>query len=703
MISVEYREFNSFRPFRNTKATEKCYLWGNFLRTHARVTLNYMVSIQNKSEKGLSEQLFRLLPYILAALLLVVLIVFEKHYLRKVEDLSLFLFDWPFIKESFLIPGGFLGLCGSFLTQFLHLPVLGAILWVLLLVISYQFTIRAFSIPVKFSVLALIPAVLLIIGNMSLGYGLFIMREQDHFFSPVLGYLVALVPILTIKRFDSFWSKAIMLTIWTAAGFALTGAYALTGTIAASMLIMTDKSQRRSFRIRLLAASIILVILIPLIMYGLYTSYRMADSWTLGLPAISQDSWTRAIRTPFQLALIYLPLMSIAASFINPDPQSGQSKTAPGKDYTKQVITQLALYLFAIVSVYTFWFKDNNFHVELAMSEAVDEYDWQKVVDTYAQVVKKHAKSDEKAYAARTKALQGVRDAESRQEIVDKYSERFFEPTRTMVIYRDLALLKMNRALDEAFTMKDGSRLQKSRTQVPMAFQSGKQLYLQYGLVNMSYRWCLEDVIEHGWSYSTIKYMVLHSVVMHETEFARKYIGKLRKTVFYRKWAVEQEPISADSTLMAISEPYNEILPYMCFENRMSNDQVKSETFIMQHFSEPEPLNPTPEYDRAALLWAMRMQDISAFWLHLLQYLQTNDIRQLPRGVQEAAILYGDLEKDGLELPYSKAVTDSYNAFKRYVDTHPVVSLKESRYQYSKQFGNTFFYYYYFMRNLQTY
>ena len=440
-----------------------------------------------------------------------------------------------------------------------------------------------------------------------------------------------------------------------------------------------------------------------MIMYGLYTSYRMADSWTIGLPSLSQDSWTSAVRAPFLLALIYLPVMSIAASFISTDPQSVQSKTTAGKSPMKHTVTQLALYVVAIVSIYAFWFKDDNFNAELAMSEAVDECDWQKVVDTYAQVVKKHAESDEKAYAARTKALQGIKDAEYRQDIVDKYAERFFEPTRTMVIYRDLALLKMNRALDESFTMKDGSRLQKSRTQIPMAFQSGKQLYMQYGLVNMSYRWCLEDVIEHNWSFSTLKYMVLHSVVMNETEFARKYIGKLRKTVFYRKWADEQEPISADSALMAISEPYKEILPYMCFENRMSNDQVKSETFIMQHFSEPEPQYPTPEYDRAALLWAMRTQNIPLFWKRLYFYLNSNKIKELPRGVQEAALLYSSLEKDGMELPYSKNVTDSYNAFQRYVDSHPVLSLKESGYEYYKRFGNTFYYYYYFMRNLQTY
>ena len=270
-------------------------------------------------------------------------------------------------------------------------------------------------------------------------------------------------------------------------------------------------------------------------------------------------------------------------------------------------------------------------------------------------------------------------------------------------MYRDIALLKLNRALEEAFTMKDGSRLQKSRTQIPMAFQSGKQIYMQYGLVNMSYRWCMEDVIEHNWSYGTLRYMVIHSVVMHEEEFARKYLNKLRKTIFYRGWAKENLALAADSALMAVTAPYSDILPYMCFENRMTNDMVQTEKFIMRHYIEAVRLNPTPEYDRAALYWAMRIQNIPAFWLNMYNYIQTNKVTKLPRSVEEAAVLYRSLEKGGLDLPYSKSVTDSYAAFQKFVQQHPVRNIKDSQAAYYEKWGQTFYYYYYFMRNLQTY
>ena len=658
-------------------------------RTHTCDTNVYMTPVSNNKSKGLYGNILRLLPYILALLLWAVLALRGQIFLKKVEDLSLFLFDWLYFRESIQIPGGFLGVAGSFLTQFLYLPWLGSILWVLLLLITYQLTVRVLRIPEQYRALAIIPVALLIIGNMSLGYGVFIMREQDHFFAPLLGYLAALIPIAGIYRVEKVWGKMILLAIWTAVGFPLFGTFALIGTLSAACTAFTATDMLRKNRIGLFLTGVALIILIPVIINNFYTSYRLADSWHLGLPSISEDVWTHAIRAPYQLALLFIPVMTIASRWF--------------KESSKTLTLQTAVFVISVAAVWGFWFKDENFRTELAMSEAVDRFDWQKVIDIYQKTVDSHTESDAKAYAARSKALSGVKSQEELTEILDIYDKRFFEPTRTMILYRDLALLKMNRALDEAFTMRDGGRMQKSRTQIPMALQSGKQLYLQYGLVNMSYRWCLEDVIEHNWSYSTIKYMAMHSVIMQESDFARKYLNKLEKTVFYRQWAKEQGKLAADSVLMASNEPYKSILPYMCFENRMTNDLVKSETFLMRHFSEPEPPHPSPEYDRAGLLWAMRMQNIPSFWQHLYSYLQSNNVRELPRSVQEAALLYTSLEKKGTDLPLSKAVRDSYNAFNQYVNANPVRDIRESAYPFSRKFGNTFFYYYYFIRDLQTY
>ena len=87
-----------------------------------------------------------------------------------------------------------------------------------------------------------IPAVLLIIGNMSLGYGVFIMRAQDHFFSPTLGYLLSLVPVLAVRRFSPRpITSALILILWTAAIYPLAGAFALAGALSAGLYLAVNK------------------------------------------------------------------------------------------------------------------------------------------------------------------------------------------------------------------------------------------------------------------------------------------------------------------------------------------------------------------------------------------------------------------------------------------------------------------------------
>ena len=414
-------------------------------------------------------------------------------------------------------------MAGSFFTQFLYLPWLGSLIWVLSLLITYLLTIKAFNLADQFKALAVIPVALFVIGNMSLGYGVFIMREQDHFFAPVLGYLASLIPLFATKRIKATGYRILLLVFWTVIGFPLLGTFALTGTLTAACVTFMDQDILRGKRLSVLGISIALIILVPLLGYNLYTSYRLADSWNLGLPSISDDLWTHAIRTPFQLALLFLPVMAIASHWL--------------KENRKNIIFQSLIYIISVAAVWTFWFKDDNFRTELAMSEAIDRFEWQEVIDIYKRAVSSHAKSDARAYSDRTVKLKGVTNQNTINEIIDTYNRRFFEPTRTMVLYRDIALLKMDRALDEAFTMKDGGRRQKSRTQIPMVLQSGKQLYFQYGLPNLCYRWCIEDAVEHGWSYGTLKYMSMLSILTGEEEMAMKFLDKLDKTLFHKKWS----------------------------------------------------------------------------------------------------------------------------------------------------------------------
>ena len=649
-----------------------------------------MTSATPQQTKGLFGHLFRLLPYILAALLWITLATRGQYYLRKVEDLSLFMFDWLYLKESIQVPGGILSIAGSFLTQFLYLPWLGSLIWVLLLLSAYRLTIRAFNLPEQFKALAIIPAAVLVIGNMSIGYGIFIMRAHDWFFAPVLGYLAALIPLFAAKNTRSVWGRVLALAIWTSMGFILFGAFALAGTLAASCAILADAQDLRKNRISVFITGLVLIILIPLVEYSFFTSYRLADSWTIGLPEISESVWERSVRTPFLLILILPSLMALI---------SGRLRQSAGHP-----AIQAAVYILSAAATFLFWFNDSNFNTELAMSEAVDRFEWQRVIDIYQKAVSSHAKSDDKAYTARSAKLEGVKEQDERNAIVEKYRDRFFEPTRTMVLYRDLAMIRMNRALDDAFGMKDGGRMQETQEQIPMTYQSGEQFYLHFGLPNLCYRWCLENAVEYGWSAASIRYMSLLAILTGQQDMALKFLGRLQKTLFHRKWSEQYLTLASFPALAAKQAPFDSILPLLCFEDEMSNDLGKCELHLIKHFTQSRPAGAsTPEYDRVALFWAMRTQSIPDFWNKLGNYLESNRPAKLPRNVQEAAYLYTSLEKRGLDITYDQSVKDSYARFTQYVSKHQVRDIRESAYPYSQQFGKTFYYFYYFIRDIQTY
>lgn len=642
----------------------------------------------------MSSTIRKTMPVITAtAVLWIVLVFTQKTFLFKNADLSLFLFDWNFLKESFLVPGGFLGWAGSFFTQFLYIPWLGALLWTILLMTAGILTVRILKIPESLSLLAILPIALLVIANMSLGYGIFIQRVQDYFFAPTLGYLLMLAVMAAAWNAQKGWHTAVILTVSAFAGYVLAGIFALAGVFAAGIGLASDCGRKKRDRIIAPVLSAALCIIAPLLLYGLYTRYRIADSWTMGLPTVSDDQWTAAVRLPYHILIVITSAFALAKGFF----------ARTGSDKRHRLPLQAGIAAVAIGSVVLFWYKDENFRTELEMSVAADNFDWEKVTDIYRNASERHLNKEKKAYGKRQTELKAVQDASVYNDILKEYEDRFFEPTRLMVMLRDLALLKQDKALDMAFRLRDGGRSQKSRTQIPMAFQAARQLYLNYGLINMEYRWCLEDQVEHGWCYGTLKYMAMHATLMNETEFAAKYLDKLDKTLFYRKWSRSQRPLSADSLAMSKALPYREIIPYMSFDDRMSNDRVKVETYIMKHFLEERDKQATHQFDCAALLWAMRSQNIPMFWKALSQYIDTATEISLPQSVQEAIILYSSLENTDMGIEVSKKVTDSYAAFQKYIQRSGFRSEKEASFPMYLRFGNTFFYYYYFVRGLQTF
>jgi len=104
----------------------------------------------------------------------------------------------------------------------------------------------------------------------------------------------------------------------------------------------------------------------------------------------------------------------------------------------------------------------------------------------------------------------------------------------------------------------------------------------------------------------------------------------------------------------------------------------------------------------------MASKDIQLFWPRFFQYAHLHQGEEMPIHYQEAAYLYGNLEKNvNIEkMPFDKKrIVDRYTQFnstiqyylKKGVNEQDIAEITRSR------FGNTFWWFYFFSNNVDTY
>lgn len=635
-----------------------------------------------------------LFDILLPVVLLFFMIIEFRYILIRIENNSLFIYDKDFLLNSLSTPGGFLGWIGQFLTQFLHFPWTGAIIWIVLAAITVKLFRMAFrGINDTLWALSYIPATILAIYSLSAGYGILLMKSPGWFFTPAIGTLIVLSTVLIYMRTTFLPVRWTIIILSASIGYILSGVWGPVSAIIAAITCCKEKNDRKDYTG--LGIALISSTVLPLFLHSFYTTFRTEDIYTIGLPLINYESqWP--VRLPCMLLILFMAI----APFIRISNHSSGNRN-------KMFFLQLSITVLSAAAVFFLSFRDHNYLIENAMSAAMDRNDWKEVTSILERTEKRVAKTEERAYSKRSKSIGVTTNINNIESIVETYSSRFYEPTRIIVLLKDVALFNLGTEAEKMFTFRDGARKQKGRYHIPISIQAGKQLYFFWGLPNYCHRWCIEESVEYGWSYSTLKYATMSAISMEEWNLARKYLSILGKTLFYRKWAATQLALVSvsDKDTIQNAVPYNTVLPLICYEDRLSNDHAMIEPFLMNHFTRHRSPQATPQFDRVAMLWAMRMQDIQIFWISFLNYLDSNSPKTIPRHYQEAALLYSNLEQDaGIQsLPFDRQVKNGYDSFVAFEKSHPVRSINESAYSFYKHFGKTFWFYYYFIRGQETF
>ena len=311
------------------------------------------------------------------------------------------------------------------------------------------------------------------------------------------------------------------------------------------------------------------------------------------------------------------------------------------------------------------WYADVNFHKEVRMALAIERQDWEGV-------------------------LRIARESAS------------VEPTRMIVMNKNLALFRLGRAGDEMCHFANEGAMPNAPWIARISQVGGRQLFYQYGRENSCYRWCMESGVERGWSVETLQLMTKASLLAGDFEVARKYLGILKKTLLYREWAERYESFLYQPERIAEDEEMGFIAHLMPEQNRLDGDQSVVETYLLDSF-----ISETKDdtlFQEMTLLCALQMKDIGLFWPRFFEYARRHPGEHIPTHYQEAAYLYGHLEPtvDISRMPFDESVRKSYADFMAFNERCGNMSLEQKKVAFRPAFGQTFYYFYFLVRDIQT-
>ena len=588
---------------------------------------------------------FIALAFIAGALLL-----FESNLLWKLQEMNLFLSTPMFFREQMLVPGGLLSWAGTFLTQLFYWPWLGVLVLCLCWLLLMWMTKKTFRIPGQWAGLMLIPVGLLLITIVDFGYWLYVLKQPGYAFVSTLGTLVVVALLwayrcLTARRY----LRTTFIIVASAAGYPLFGIYGL----AAPLLMALWSWRLREHALADTIAALLCAVAVPLLCYRfVYYQTNLANIYYAALPLYYVTEESHAYYTPFYLlALFYTVLVLVPL----------KSAAKPLKPLLAQVVALAAV----VFGVANYWFKDENFHRELAMMRCVEQLDWEGV----------------------------LREAARQQD----------EPTRAIVLMKNLALARVGRQASEMYLYKNGSKAYAAPFGMRTMLIVGPMVYYQYGLLNYSTRLCTEMGVEFGWRAEHLKTLAKCAVLNGEQAPARKYLGLLSHAPMFSGWAAETSKLIGDSAAIASHPELGFVRRMMHYSNELSSDQGNVERFLMIQLA-GNTYKDDPVFQEQTLLASLWTRNPKQFWYHFADYVKLHPEGPMPRYFQEAAFLFGTLEGRNLDnVPFSQGIRDSFNRFMQAAAPYDNADVDVARQALYPLFGETYYYEYYLMNNLPEY
>lgn len=496
-----------------------------------------------------------------------------------VQSQDYFVYDSVHFQRIATAPGWLVPYAGSFLTQFAYHPLLGILLFVLLLALLVRLATWAWRLPTHLTPLAAIPSVLMVMTVVGWDYGLFATRHYGNLFSPLVGMTLAVLLVGIYSRLSRRWMQYVFVAITTIVLYPLIGCYSLLAVLAAVLpMLIKDKLQT--------AVALVLVVAVPYIEANrLFPAFNSMYTYLAALPYMdyyhTPQTWI-----PLYAAMAYIVLIPYIVN--------GLKRLA----HRVGLITSGVVALAAAIYVPIHRYSDSNFNTLMAVEHAYAVGQDDKVLELCAA-----------------------------QE----------HPIRSIIMYRNIELWKRGELLDKMFMYPWDSDTIPSENQRLNTMISGPRVFQQYTFWNFSYRWAMERIVKYNPSYADIQIMARDIVYNHEIELADKYLSQLENTLYYKQWAHDQRRLldhdvwNTDSVSMLHRQIV--LAPLGAIDNTEF-----CEYMLLKYFTNLFAL--TEKRAELCLAACMIMDKEDEFWQIVLAEVKNNQSIVLPRHVQEATLLF---------------------------------------------------------------
>ena len=595
-----------------------------------------------------------------------VLLTYEQDLLWKVQERNLFLCSMLFLKEQLVVPGGLLSWVGMWFTQFLYYPWVGVLMlcgwWLLLMVIVK----RAFCIPERWAVLMLIPVALLLLTNVDMGYWIYMLKLRGHFFISTIGTTAVAALLWAFRKLNNYKIEklnnlfsGLFIFLVAALGYPLMGIYGLAAALLMGIWSWRLSDSRMTAVIHSVVA-VLSVIAVPLLCYRyIYYQVNLANIYWAELPLyyVTEDHPTYYI--PYYLLALFFVVLTVVKF-----KEESEELAKAGK--VKLFVFNFSLFTLLVVGVCVFWMKDENFHHELTMQHRIAKLDWEGV----------------------------LKEAATQED----------EPTRAVVMMRNLALSRLGRQGNEMFLYKNGSKAYAAPFGIRLMLVAGPLIYYQYGMLNYCNRLCMEMGVEFGFRVEDYQLLVNCALLEDDRPLARKYIGIMKQTLFYKDWAEQAEALLGRPDLIAKDAERGPITHMMHYDNMLGGDQGYTENFLMRELARSS-YTDDPIFQEQALLATLWTKDVRQFWRRFNDYIRLHPKEPMPRFYQEAAYLYGMVEgrPDMDKMPFDASVKETFDRFATSISNYNGQDVSLAREALYPFFWDTYYYDYYTMSNLPEY